>query len=212
MEQNLSMYTGTLEYKGLELLFAFSGHELRLIPANDEQKRTIDYEWQMKPIREGVYTFADPTPVGDVFLIGICNETGMKMVFFPIPGCYLSYNMSTICIPLYAYATCLYDRACIDRVKISCPELDYIHPVQSVIDKNFDQEQFAKDGSATINIQAFTETTTEKQIFEIDDTVVSVYFGIWRRIGGGNNEAPLSAYSSLMFEFEPTDDYAFFGG
>ncbi len=209
MEQILNMYTGTLQYRGLELLFAFSGNELRLIPANNEQKKTIDYEWRMKPIREGVYTFADPTPVGVMFLVGKCNETGRKMIFYPMPNCYLSYDMSTIYIPLYAYTTCLYDRDSIDRVQISCTEIDYIHPVQTVLDKQFDQSQFIKDGSATINIHSFSETTTDKQTFEIDDKKASVYFGIWRRIGGGNDEPPLSAYSSIIFEFEPTDNYGF---
>lgn len=209
MEKDILLYTGKLEYKGLILLFAFSGDELRLIPESEEQQRIIEYEWKMKPLREGAFTFADPTPVGDAYLVGKCNETGRKMVFYPVPGSYLSYYMSTICIPIFAYTTCRFERNNIDRIKISCPEINYIHPVQAIIDKQFDYSSFAEKGSATLTVQTFNETTTDKQPFEVDGKMVYAYFGIWRQIGGKNDEPPLSAQSSLMFEFEPTDDYSF---
>ena len=38
---------------------------------------------------------------------------------------------------------------------------------------------------------------------------MSSYFGITRSVSSKIHEAPLSVYSSMMFEFDPTADYRF---
>ena len=209
MDIPLSLYTGKLTYKGIKFAFAFSGDELRLVPQNTKQKQKIRFKWQMSEIREGVYTFSDPTPVQDAFLIGVCNETMRRIVFYPVPGSCLSYHMDVICIPIFAYVTCRFDRESIDRVCFTCTEINYIHPVQNVISKQFDHQRFAQTGEADISIQAYNHTTSEEQSFIIDGKTVKTYFGIWRQIGGKNNEPPLSARSSLFFEFDTTSDFGF---
>ena len=180
MDIPLSLYTGKLTYKGVKFAFAFSGDELRLVPQNTKQKQKIRFKWQMSEIREGVYTFSDPTPVQDAFLIGVCNETMRRIVFYPVPGSYLSYHMDVICIPIFAYVTCRFDRQSIDRVCFTCTEINYIYPVQNVISKQFDHQRFAQTGEADISIQAFNHTTSEEQSFIIDGKTVKTYFEIWR--------------------------------
>ena len=209
MDKKMDLYTGELTYKGIKFAFAFSGDELRLVPQNAEQKETIHNEWKMREIREGVYTFSDPIPVQDNYLVGVCNETMRRIVFYPLPGSFLSFHMDVICIPLFAYIICRFDRENIDRVCFTCTEINYIHSVQNVISKRFDQNRFAQTGEADISIEAFSHTTSEKQSFILDGKKVTAYFGIWRRIGGKNNEPPLSARSSLFFEFNATNDYSF---
>ena len=62
MVEDLELYTGTLQYRGIEFTFAFDKVELRLIPPK-EKRHLIEHEWKWKAIGHGAYVPADPIPV-----------------------------------------------------------------------------------------------------------------------------------------------------
>ena len=177
----LNLYTGTLRYKDIDFTFTFDKVELRLIPPEDK-RHIVEWEWKMKPIKNGVYTFSDPMPVEESYLIGICNETKHKIIFVPQKGSKLFLYNSIVGIELVAYVICKYDREMIDRMEITCPEINYIHPVNQAFGLVIDPEDYAEKGLVTLRTQNFDATTTEKQTFIVDEKEVRSYFAISRTV------------------------------
>lgn len=208
MAEELDFYTGTLLYKDIHFTFAFDKSELRLIPP-EEKKHVVEWDWKMKEIRPGVSTFADPIPVEDTFLIGDCNETKHKIIFLPKQGTTLGLYNSVVIIRLAAYVICKYDRDSIDRVSFSCPEINYIHPVNQAITLQLPVDEFQNKGVVAVSTQDFDVTTTEKQVFIVDGKEIRAYFGISRAVSTKIHEPPLRLDSSLMFEFDAIEDYQF---
>lgn len=208
MAEELAFYTGTLQYKGISFSFAFDKNELRLIPP-EEKEHEIEWEWRRKPLGNGAFTFGDPIPVGVDFLIGECNETRSHIVFLPKQGATLGFYNSIVRIPLAAYVKCKYNRPSIDRVSFSCPEINYIHPVNQAISLTLPGEECQSKGIFTVSTQSFDQTTTAKQTFIVDGKEIRAYFGISRAVSTNIHEPPLRLDSSLMFEFDATDDYQF---
>ena len=208
MADEYTLYTGKLTYRDIDFSFAFDKETLRLIPP-DEKRHTIEWDWKMKPIANGAYTFADPLPVDVDYIVGRCNETGSKLVFIPKQGSRLSIRNYIVEIELAAYVICKYDRDTIDRVSFSCPEINYIHPVNQALCYSFNPDGFDKKGIVSLTTQDFDATTTENQVFYVDEKKITSYFGISRTVSSKISEPPLSLKSSLMFEFDATDDYSF---
>ena len=69
-------YTGKISYRDIDFTFVFVGDELRLIPPADKESE-IERQWKMTSIGNGAYTFADPIPVDEKFIIADCNETNL---------------------------------------------------------------------------------------------------------------------------------------
>ena len=208
MSEELNLYTGKLNYKDIDFSFAFDQNELRLIPP-DDKRHTVEWEWTMKPLGNGKYVFADPMQVGVEWLEGECNETKSKIVFLPKQGSYVGIHNSIVRIELRGYILCKYERDTIDKISFTCPEINYIHPVNHAFSYSFNDESFAENGIVTLTTQDFDATTTERQKFVVDGKEASAYFGISRTISTKIHEPPLSVESSLIFEFEATNDYSF---
>ena len=208
MDEELAFYTGTLRYRDIDFTFAFDKNELRLIPPK-EKEHEIEWEWGFKPLANGVYTLGDPIPVGVDFLIGECNETRSHIVFLPQQGATLGLYNSMVRIPLAAYVKCKYNKSSIDRVSISCPEINFIHPVNQAITLTLPAEEYQNNGIVTVSTKNFDQTTTESQPFIVDGKEIRAYFGISRTVSTKIYEPPLRVDSSLMFEFDATDDYQF---
>lgn len=208
MAEEVTFYTGTLRYRDIDFTFAFDKKDLRMIPPK-EKAREIEWEWGWKHLENGAYTWGDPMPVGEAFLIGECNETRHRIVFLPKQGATLAICNSMISIPLTAYIICKYDRDLIDRVSFSCPEINYIHPVNQAVTLELPIEEFQDKGVVSVSTLDFDRTTTKEQTFIVDGKEVKAHFGITRSISTNIHEAPLRLESTLMFEFEATDDYKF---
>lgn len=208
MAEELDLYTGTLLYKKINFTFAFDRSELRLLPPKDKEHE-IEWEWGHKPLGNGVYTWGDPIPVGVDFLIGECNETRHRIIFLPKQGATLGLFNSMVRIPLVAYVICKYDRDSIDRVSFSCPEINYIHPVNQAITLTLPLDEFQNKGIVTVSTQDFDVTTTDKQVFIVDGKEIRAHFGISRAVSTKIHEPPLRLDSSLMFEFDAIKDYQF---
>lgn len=210
------VYTGYLAYKDIEFTFVFDGKELRLIPPKDKLDEVTE-NWLRTPIAKGVYSTNTPIMEED-HLSGICNETNQKIVFLVRRGSYLTprgnclmggnYVLTTNVI---AYILCKYDREMIDRISFTNPEIDAIHPLRKAFSISFGDgiETFNKSGIVSITAKDFASTTTQRQEFNVDSKRVTVYFSVWRGVNMGEAEPPMSLNSSLMFEFDSTDDYAF---
>lgn len=208
MAEELAFYTGTLQYREIDFTFAFDKNELRLIPPK-EKEHEIEWEWGWTPLGNGTYTMGDPMPVGVDFLIGECNETRHRIVFLPKQGATLSLYNSMVRIPLVAYVICKYNRDSIDRVSFSCPEINYIHPVNQAITLTLPVEEFHGKGIVSVSTQGFERTTTDKQTFIVDGKEIKAFFGISRAVSTKIHEPPLRLDSSLMFEFDAIEDYQF---
>ena len=205
MLDDLSLYTGKLTYKGIEFSFVFDKEKLQLIPP-DDKKQEIEWNWKHKAIGNGAYTFADPIPVGVDFLIGNCNETQHRIIFIPKQGSKLSFYNLVLFVSLKSYVICKYDRDFIDRITISCPEINYIFPINEALlleDENDDK------GIVHLSTKSFDDTTTEKQLFNVDGKRIVAYFGVSRTVSTKIDKPPLSLNSSLIFEFDKTNDYFF---
>ncbi len=208
MADELDLYTGTVLYKDINFTFAFDRSELRLIPPKDKEQE-IEWEWGRKPLGNGAYTWGDSVPVGVDFLIGECNETRRRIIFLPKQGATLGLYNTVVRIPLAAYVICKYDRDSIDRISFSCPEINYIHPVNQAITLTLTADEFHNKGIVTVSTQDFDVTTTEKQVFIVDGKEIKAYLGISRAVSTKIHEPPLRLDSSLMFEFDAIEDYQF---
>lgn len=197
-----------LRFKDIDFTFVFNKEELRLIPP-DDKRCVVEWDWKMKPIADGAYTFADPIPVEEDFLVGICNETENRIIFIPKRGSRLSLYNAVVCIDLIAYVICEKGRDIIGRVEFTCPEINYIHPVNQAFSLLIDPHEYSEKGVVTLSTQNFDITTTEKQKFTVDGTEVSAYFAISRTVSTKIHEPPLSLESALMFEFNATDNFSF---
>ena len=196
-----NIYTGIVKYKDIEFTFIFDKNILKLVPPK-EKKDEVEY-WFMKEIRPGVYTFGDPIYIKEI-LCGISNETGLKIIFMP------SYKEvgrinSTLLIDIEYYILNKYDREKIDRIAIKAPEITYIFPTTQALNKI----DWGKDGKMGISTKPFSETTTEKEKFSMDEKELFIYFGISISSSYKTGESPITLNSTMFVEFEPTDDYEF---
>lgn len=114
------------------------------------------------------YTFGEPIYVEEKYLIGKCNETNAKIIFLPKHGIPIMFHNRLarifINIELTAYVVCNYNRDMIDRVSFSCPEINYIHPVNQAVNLELDNS-YIENGVATITTQDFYSITTDEQVF-----------------------------------------------
>lgn len=208
MADDFSVYTGKLKYRGIDFTFVFNGEELRLIPP-DNKVNEIQMEWLMKLIGEGLYIQGDPLYMEEPYLVGRCNETAKTMIFLTKQGGLIGHSNVVLFVRIFAYIICKYDRNEIDRMSFSSPEINCIHPINQAFSYRADFKTFADDGIITITTKDFDTTTTTAREFQVDDKVVHVFFGVARGVSTKIGEPPLSLNSSIMFEFEPTNDYAF---
>lgn len=206
MKEEFDIYTGQLMYKEIFFSFVFDRDELRLIPPKEKVHEVS--LWMMTPIGNGVYTMGNPIHIEDQLLKGFCNETQQDLVFIPTNNS-IGSNNNVLIVKIAAYIVLKYDRNVVDRISIQSTEIDYIHPVNQVYRHIFGQKAITSDGIISFTTKGFSDTTTEKREFVVDDKTISVNFGITRGISTKIGEPPLSFKSTLMFEFEPTKDYVF---
>ena len=87
-----------------------------------------------------------------------------------------------VLVELTAYVICKRDCDLIDRVEFTCPEINYIHPVNQAVELIMDPFSFAEKGVVTVNAPSFDITTTEKQAFNVDGKEVILFFAIARTV------------------------------
>ncbi len=207
VSDELEVMTGKLIYRGIEFTFVFDKKELRLIPPSQDES-TIQFEWIWKSLGEGAYTLGDPLYMEEPYLQGITNETKNKIIFITRRGDTVGYNNSVLRIKIIAYIECRYEREKIDRISFSSPELNGIYPVNQSFVVQYTKEEWEK-GIYSISTKNFEETTTKKQKFIAEGKTVYVCFGITRGFSLKITDSPMQIKSSLMFDFEATDDFMF---
>ena len=201
------IYTGQLTYKEINFTFAFDGTELRLIPPQEKRDK-IENEWMRTSIEKGMYILNIPI-LEERYLFGMCNETGQKIIFLTKKGSHIGGRSSSLTVEVIAYIMYKYDRPSIDRISFFNPEINAIHPVNQSfsVSHDADLKAFNQNGIISVTTKDFASTTTESQSFGVDNRDVTSYFTVSRRTSFEAGEAPLSLNSSLIFEFEATDDY-----
>jgi len=208
MADDLDLYTGTLEYKNIEFSFVFDKEELRLVPPKDKHDE-IHTQWFMKEITKGVYTWGDTPKMEAPYLIGKCFETGKTFVFITKQNANIGSYNSVLFVELYAYIMCDWDIHSVSKLTLTSPELDCIHPVNQGYSCSFNHETFNDTGIFSVTTEDFSVTTTEKQSFKIDETDVTVSFGISRGYNSKVGEPPLTLHSTMILEFPETEDFSF---
>lgn len=201
-------YSGVCTYRDIDFTFVFDGDELRLIPPTDKRK-TIRMDWIMTPLAKGVSTMGDPLTMDEPYLTGYCNETGNDFIFITKQGGHIGSQNSVLFVPIVAYIRCKYKRDRIARMSFTSPVINCIHPVTQGFGFSMDIENFNTTGVFTVTTQSFEKTTTVPQTFTVDDTQVSVEFSISRKLSTKLNDSPITLSSSMLFAFEPTNDYRF---
>jgi hypothetical protein len=94
-------------------------------------------------------------------------------------------------------------------VEFSCPEVNYIHPTNQAFRYSLKTDRFVDNGIVDLTTQEFEATNTERQRFIVDGKEVEIHFEIAQAHSNKVNEPPLKFESSLVFEFEPIEDYNF---
>lgn len=206
--QNPNTYTGKVSYRDIDFTFVFINNELRLIPPADKEG-IIAWQWKMKSIDKGVYTFADPIPVDEKYIVADCNETNMRIVFLPELASNLRFNNNVVIIDVLAYIVCKSNKDLFNRVAFSCPEINYIHPTNQAFTIALSHEEWSKKGIAWLNTNDVELSTTEMQKFTVDDKKIQVHFGISRIVSTKISNPPLSLKSIMYFDFDATDDFEF---
>lgn len=201
-------FSGVCTYREIDFTFVFDGDELRLIPPVDKRK-TIRMDWIMTPLSKGVYTMGDPLTMDEPYLTGHCNETDNDFIFITKQGGYISSQNYILLIPIVAYIRCKYKRDSIARMSFTSPVINCIHPVTQGFGLSMDMESFDTTGVFTVTTQSFDETTTAPKSFTVDDKQASVKFSISRKLNPKLNDSPITLSSSMLFEFEPANDYRF---
>lgn len=196
-----NIYTGTLTYKEIIFTFIFDKKTLKLIPST-EKKREVEL-WFMTQLADGGYTFGNPVYINEI-ISGITNETGHKIIFVPSSRDVGRIN-SALIVDIEYYIINKYDRETIDRIAIKGPEITHIFPTTLALNKI----EWGEEGKVGVSTKPFSETTTEKEKFNIDDKELFVYFGISIASSYKTGESPISLCSTMLIEFEPTDDYEF---
>lgn len=208
MVTDLDLYTGELQYQGIEFSFVFDGNELRLIPPKDK-RHYIETEWLMTSLANGVYIPGKTLLMEETYLLGKCNENGNTLIFLPKQSSEIGYYNSVLFVEILAYINCKLERDFIDRITFSGPELNCIHPVTNAFSYTLDQHAFSNSGVFTLTTLDFDSTTTQKQPFMVDDVEVNVQFCVSRSISKKIDSSPVSLNSSMLFEFAPTNNYSF---
>lgn len=204
--EELNTYSGKLIYKDIWFDFVYDKRELRLIPPADK-KREI-WNWKMKELSPGVFTKGDPLTMDCPYLEGVINETGRNVIFITRQGASIGSYNSVLIIEIVAVIFFSAEKKLVNRIAFAGPEINAIHSVGNAFSLVYDEEQSQK-GIISIQTAEYEKTTTEKKSFIVDDKEVAVRFGIGRRVSMGVKDTPLKLTSTMVFEFEPTDDYEF---
>lgn len=62
MAEELTLYTGKLNYKDIDFTFVFDGNELKLIPPK-EKEHEIEWEWGWKTLESGAKTWVQTSSI-----------------------------------------------------------------------------------------------------------------------------------------------------
>lgn len=195
-------YTGVVKYKDIEFDFVFDGKKLKLIPPKD--KKEIVRKWIFHFLGNNVYAFpGDPIYIGE-YLYGNVNETKQKIIFIPSNEAVDSIDTLLI-VEIDYYILFNYNCEKFVKIAISGPEITHIYPTTEA----FEKMEYTKDGNFIFNTKSFSKTTTKKEIFNIDNQEISIYFGISSIGSYRTGEAPIILNSTMFLEFKITNDYKF---
>lgn len=204
--EDLNVYSGKLNYKDIYFDFVYDKQELRLIPPTDKKREIRN--WKMKELSPGVFTMGDPLTMDSPYLEGTINETAQKVIFITRQGSSIGSYNSVLIIEVVAVILFSTEKYLINRIAFAGPEINAIHSVGNAFTLLYDEEQ-SKKGIISIQTAEYEKTTTEKRSFIVDDNEVAVHFGVGRRVSMGVQDTPLKLTSTMVFEFETTDNYAF---
>lgn len=202
MSMDLELYTGKLVYNEVEFSFVFNREKLRLVPPIEKEHEV--HMWFMRNLGGHTYTFGNPVYIKDDYLVGQCNETGQKIIFFPGGSNIGRYN-SALVVNVDAYIIQEWEREYVDGLRFTSQEIDCIYPTRNAIQL----PEWSEDGVISIKTKDFDSTTSQRQSFSVDGRNVSVFFDISRVSSGKISRPPLELHSAMVFEFEETRDYAF---
>lgn len=201
-----NVYSGKVNYKDICFDFVYDKHELRLIPPSDKKEEVK--HWRMQELSQGWYTMGVPLTMEAPYLEGKINETGQSIVFITREGDTIGSYNSVLRVQVFAVILFSTNKKMISRIAFTGPEINAIHSVSQAFLLIYEKEKSEK-GIVSVQTTEYEKTTTDKNDFCVNDKVVSVHFSIGRRVSKGIQDTPLKLTSIMVFEFEPTDDYAF---
>ncbi len=205
---NNKIYTGVLSYKDTNFTFVFNGEDLRLIPSIDNVRK-VESDWLATSIAKGVFIPNTDLKMEESFLIGHCHENGKTIVFFTQQNANIGSSNAVLLVNLIGYLECNSKNGKFGRISFSGPEINNIHPVNHTFDFSFDPSTVNSDGIFSITTKSFEITSTTPQEFMVDRKKVSVQFSVSRKLSTKILEPPILLESTMLFEFEETEEYDF---
>ena len=197
MKNDSNLYTGILKFRNINFVFILNREELRLIMPQDKEHEVMKWIYD---------SFLGESIQMEVpYLIGNCNENGHTLIIFTRQGSVVESYNDVLFVETIAYIDCDNDCCAIGKISFSSPEINYIHPVNNAFEYSYNLQ----NGVFCINTFDGKSTTTEKQVFKVDDVDVMVSFSVLRKLSLNNEATPLHLSSSMEFEFAPTNNYEF---
>ena len=185
------MICGLVHIFDEDYMFRLEGKELRAEAISNIGKNYIIPSWfEKRPSFDGEYLF------------GINQITGKKIVFKTAPG-EAGFRNTELIIRIQYYLELSSDDK-ISRIALKADELNYIYNVSNAIEAY----SFGEEGTTSCKTKTFEETTSDKEHFICCGKPVDVLFTIYRGIQF-NSCTPITLSSSIVFEFEETEDYDF---
>lgn len=112
-------------------------------------------------------------------------------------------------VQLIGYLECSTGKEKFGKISFLGPEINIIHPVNQSFDFSFNPTTVSSDGVFSITTKNFDITSTTPQEFEVDEKKVNVQFSVSRKFSTKILEPPILLESSMLFEFDETEDYDF---
>lgn len=186
------MICGLVQIFDEEYMFRLEGGELHAEAIANIGKGYIIPAWLKKrPSFNGEY------------LLGVNQITGKRIAFKTATG-EVGLRNTELIIKIQYYLELSSDDDRISRIVIKADELNYIYNVSNAIEAY----SFEEEGTTSCKTKTFEETTSDKELFICCGKSVEVLFTIYRGIQF-NSCTPINLSSSMVFEFEATNDYDF---
>lgn len=204
------VYHGKLNFKGYNFTYLLENFLLTLYP-EEKDKNTISNNIFYDEINKGTYALKNKVYVEKSYLIATVDGSDKLLIMFFQEKTKISrsniFRLHDIVlyVPCVAYALVI-DDIKIDKLLISCEELNYIYPVSNFIKVNKTDKEDMINGVLSLETLDFVSSTSKPSSFVFNNSVIKSFFTVGRYISF-ENPKPLSLDSYLNFEITNGLDY-----
>lgn len=184
------MLYGIIEYNNIKYFYRLKNDLLYLQHLDDFGNKVFNTELIFSP------------PVFDCeYLRGTDEETGNIVYFKILKEAGLENNLITLCILYYIE---LRQEAEVDKIVFFSNELDYIYNANKAVE----EANCQINGYTSIILKSFSDTTTQREKFYINEKELEIYFSISRLINSTQHTI-INLHTAMNICFEKTSSKDF---